>query len=122
VSTCVSVCHLRHTHLSDYRLQDAQSPWQQPTRGKALYVPQFQPSSSSSIIGQLTTDIMHTIDPSDDEFREAFAQYGREKNGSGLSAVEQLARLNVEFPRLNIQCVFYPICVLLLLVVGCTSR
>jgi hypothetical protein len=43
------------------------------------------------------------LDPSDDELRVAFTQYGREKNGSGLSAVEQLARLNAEFPLLNIK-------------------
>ena len=48
---------------------------------------------------------VYILDPSDDQLREAFTQYGREKNGSGLSAVEQLARLNAEFPLFNIKCV-----------------
>lgn len=49
--------------------------------------------------GRLST----SVDPSDDEFRVAFQQYGREKNGSGLSAAEQLARLSAEFPQLDIK-------------------
>jgi len=43
------------------------------------------------------------VDPTDDEFRAAFLRYAREKNGSGLSAVEQLDRLNAEFPLLNMK-------------------
>ncbi|KAH7929145.1 hypothetical protein BV22DRAFT_1029764 [Leucogyrophana mollusca] len=35
--------------------------------------------------------------PPDDELRAAFAQYSRENNGSGLSADDQMARLNKEF-------------------------
>jgi hypothetical protein len=37
------------------------------------------------------------IDPDDDTLRCAFQQYSREKNGSGLNANEQLARLEKEF-------------------------
>jgi hypothetical protein len=44
-----------------------------------------------------------TPDPPDDELIAAFEQFGREKNGSGLSADEQLSRLNVQFPRLDIK-------------------
>ena len=69
--------------------------------GKELYGPQF-PSSSSTVSSQLTTDVTECLyNPSDDEFRGALARYGQEKNGSSLSAVKQLARLNVEFPLLN---------------------
>jgi hypothetical protein len=42
-------------------------------------------------------------DPSDDELRAAFKQYGREKNGTGLNASEQLERLGRDFPGLDIK-------------------
>jgi hypothetical protein len=42
-------------------------------------------------------------DPPDSELQAAFEQFSREKSGSGLSAAEQLVRLNVWFPQLNIK-------------------
>lgn len=47
--------------------------------------------------------ILRLSDPPDEELRAAFEQYGREKNGSGLSADEQLSRLNDQFPMLDIK-------------------
>ena len=52
---------------------------------------------------KMVSDIKHIIDPSDDELHAAFQQYGCEKNGSGLSIDEQLARLGLDFPQLDIK-------------------
>ena len=46
-------------------------------------------------------DTSWTIDPSDEELVEAFSQYGREKNGSGLSAAEQMAQLSQPWHPIN---------------------
>lgn len=37
------------------------------------------------------------LDPTKVELQAAFQQYGREKNGSGLSTKEQLVRIKLEF-------------------------
>lgn len=42
-------------------------------------------------------------DPDDESLRAAFEQYAKEKNGSGLNTAEQLARLKLEFPKMNIK-------------------
>lgn len=42
-------------------------------------------------------------DPADSELWAAFDQFSQEKNGSGLSAAEQLDRLNAQFPLLDIK-------------------
>lgn len=42
-------------------------------------------------------------DPADSELRAAFEEFSREKNGSGLSATEQLDRLSIQFPQLDIK-------------------
>jgi hypothetical protein len=42
-------------------------------------------------------------DPEDSELRAAFEEFSREKNGSGLSVTEQLDRLNIQFPNLDIK-------------------
>lgn len=61
--------------------------------------------SLKSCISKLLTYILCISDPPDEELRAAFEQFSREKSGSGLSANEQLMRLNGQFPELNIQCV-----------------
>jgi len=50
--------------------------------------------------------ILCISDPPDDELQAMFEQFSQEKSGSGLSANEQLMRLNEQFPKFNIQCVF----------------
>lgn len=42
-------------------------------------------------MGRLTSSYPAT--PADDVLRERFLQYAKEKNGSGLTAAEQIARL-----------------------------
>jgi hypothetical protein len=59
--------------------------------------------SLKSRISKLLTYILCISDPPDEELRAAFEQFSREKSGSGLSANEQLMRLNEQFPELNIQ-------------------
>ena len=78
-----------HTH--------AKPCWKQPVWSEVLYA--IVPASSMSLL------LTKTTDPPDDELRAAFEQYGREKNGTGLNASEQLARLNRDFPGINIKCV-----------------
>lgn len=42
-------------------------------------------------------------DPPDEDLLAAFQQYSREKNGSGLNAEEQLARLKVAYPAMHLK-------------------
>ena len=42
-------------------------------------------------------------DPDDKSLQAAFEQYAKEKNGSGLNTAEQLARLKLEYPKMNIK-------------------
>jgi len=47
--------------------------------------------------------IEYIPDPMDSKLWAAFEEFSQEKNGSGLSATEQLDRLSIQFPRLDIK-------------------
>src|SRR5882672_3105119 len=49
--------------------------------------------------------ILFNSDPPDDELQAMFEQFSQENSGSGLSANEQLMRLNEQYPKFNIRCV-----------------